>query len=79
LNCTDAIGTRLISGIVFNIVLPYFAYGRKQKKLHENTGALELSKPEKEYILDQFEGLNAAIDKYAELAIQFGKYCAIND
>jgi hypothetical protein len=60
--------------VLFNIILPYLAYRRKQKLLLQHSGKSELTKPEEQFILDPFEGVSVSIGKYAELAIQFGTF-----
>jgi len=71
INLAIIFGSRLLTGNLLELLLPYLSYQykyRTQILVHGDA----LSRPEKEYMLDPYDGISSSLEDYAEVAIQFG-------
>lgn len=71
MNLAIIFGSRLISGNIFEVLVPVLMAKRKYQM--ETEGAeRDLSPPEEEYIRQPYDIIKGPIKDYAELAVQFG-------
>jgi anoctamin-10/anoctamin-7 len=71
LNLAIIFGSRLISGNIFEVLVPVMMAKRKFEKETAGTDG-NLSPPEEEYIRQPYDIIKGPLKDYAELAIQFG-------
>eukprot|EP00600_Ochromonadales_sp_CCMP1393_P002315 CAMPEP_0174981828 /NCGR_PEP_ID=MMETSP0004_2-20121128/16120_1 /TAXON_ID=420556 /ORGANISM="Ochromonas sp., Strain CCMP1393" /LENGTH=728 /DNA_ID=CAMNT_0016233643 /DNA_START=101 /DNA_END=2287 /DNA_ORIENTATION=+ len=64
-------GSRLFSGNLLELVIPYISYRYKYREEMKTSSGI-MSVPEKEFLLDQYDQLSASIEDYADVAITYG-------
>lgn len=71
INLAIIFGSRLISGNLLELLLPYLSYQYKyRKEMLLYSG--KITRPEKEFLLDKYDTMSSSLEDYAEVAIQFG-------
>lgn len=71
LNLAIIFGSRLVSGNIFEVMIPVLKAKRKFEQETKGTDG-NLSPPEEEYIRQPYDIIKGPLKDYAELAIQFG-------
>lgn len=71
INLAIIFGTRMIAGNIFQLLIPYLSYQYKYKKELENANG-KMTRPEKEYLLSQYNQSSVSLEDYADIAITYG-------
>ena len=71
INLAIVYGSRLITGNITELLLPYLSYLYRYNA-EILTSSAEMSRPEKEFYLDTYDSRKSSLVDYAEVAIQFG-------
>jgi anoctamin-10/anoctamin-7 len=71
LNLAIVYGSRLVTGNLTELFIPYLSYKYRYNK-EILTSSAEMSRPEKEFYLDTYDSRKSSLVDYAEVAIQFG-------
>lgn len=71
INLAIIFGSRLATGNLMELLIPYLSYQYKYSKQMLLYGD-KISRPEKEHMLDPYDSMASSLEDYAELAIQFG-------